>query len=59
MNATGNFNKSVNDLRDKARRAFYAVKINIKLDIPIKIWLQIFDTVIVPRKAPNNACNRY
>ncbi len=29
----GNFNKAVNDLRDKARRAFYAIKGNIKIDI--------------------------
>ena len=48
MNATGNFNKSVNDLRDKARRAFYAIKRHIQLDIQIKIWLKIFDAVIEP-----------
>ena len=35
MNASGNFNKAVNGLRDKARRAFYAIKRNIKLYIPI------------------------
>ena len=29
MNATGNFNKAVKDLKDKARRAFYAIKRNI------------------------------
>ena len=49
MNATGNFNKAVNDLRDQARRAFYGIKVNIKLDIPIKIWLKkIFEAVIEP-----------
>ena len=35
---TGNFHKAMNDLRDKARRAFYAIKRNIKFDIPIRIW---------------------
>lgn len=45
---TGNFKKAVNDLRDKARRAFYAIKRNIKLNIPIQIWLKILDSVIEP-----------
>ena len=48
MNATGNFNKAVKDLRDKTRRAIYAIRRNIKLDIPIKIWQKIFDAVIEP-----------
>jgi hypothetical protein len=38
----------VNDLRDNARRAFYAIKGNIKFDIPIRIWLKILETVIEP-----------
>ena len=41
----------MNDLRDKARRAFYAIKRNIKLDIPIKSqksWYKIVDAVIEP-----------
>jgi hypothetical protein len=46
MNTTGNLHEAVNDLRVKARRAFYAIKIELKLDIPIKIWLQVFDAVI-------------
>ena len=33
---TVNFHKAVIDLRDKARRAFYAIKRNIKVDIPIR-----------------------
>jgi len=37
ISATGNF-KAVNDLRDKARRAFYAIKRNIHFNIPIRIW---------------------
>ena len=48
ISSTGNFNKAANDLREKARRAFYAIKRNIKLDIPIKIWLKILDSVIEP-----------
>ena len=48
ISATGNFNQAVNDLRDKARRAFYAIKRNIRLDIPIQIWLKILDSVIEP-----------
>ena len=35
ISATGNFHKAVNYLRDKARRAFYAIKRNIQFDIPI------------------------
>jgi hypothetical protein len=38
----------VNELRDKARRAFYAIKRNIKFDIPIRIWLKILESVIEP-----------
>ena len=34
---TGNFNKAVNDLRDNAQRVFYAIKKNLKLEIPIGI----------------------
>ena len=48
ISSTGNFNKAVNDLREKARRAFYAIKRNVKLDIPIKTWLKILDAVIEP-----------
>ena len=46
MSATGNFHKAVNFLRDKARRAFYAIKRNIKFNIPIMIWLKILESVI-------------
>ncbi len=48
INNTGNFNKAVNDLRHKARRAFYAIKRNIKIDIPIRIWIKIIKSVIEP-----------
>jgi hypothetical protein len=40
--------KAVNDLRDKARRAFYAIKRNIQFNIPIRIWLKILESVIEP-----------
>jgi hypothetical protein len=33
-----NINTAGNDLRDKSRTAFYDIKRNIKLDIPIRIW---------------------
>ena len=39
---------AVNELRDKARRAFYAIKGNIKIGIPIRIWHNIFQSVIEP-----------
>lgn len=45
---TGHFKKAVRNLREKARRAFYAIKRNIKIDIPIRIWLKIMKTVIEP-----------
>ena len=48
ISATGNFPKAVNDLRDKARRAFYAIKRNINFNIPIRIWLKILESVIEP-----------
>ena len=43
-----NFHNVVNDLRDKARRAFYAIKRNINFNIPIRIWLKIIESVIEP-----------
>ena len=39
---------AVNELRDKARRAFCAIKRNIKIEIPIRIWLKLFLSVIEP-----------
>ena len=40
ISAKGNFHKAVNNLRDKARRAFYAIKRNITFNIPIRILLK-------------------
>jgi hypothetical protein len=48
ISATVNFHKAVKDLRDKARRAFCAIKRNITFDIPIRIRLKILKSVIEP-----------
>ncbi len=45
---TGNFTLAVNELKEKAQRAFYAIKRSIKIDIPIQIWLKMFKAVIEP-----------
>ncbi len=40
---------AVNALKDKARRALYAIKKKIKnIEIPLTIWCKIFDSVIQP-----------
>ncbi len=38
----------MNKLKEKAQRAFYAIKRSIKIDIPIQIWLKLFKAVIEP-----------
>ena len=43
ISTTGNFHKAVKELRNKARRALYAIKRNINFNIPIRIWLKILD----------------
>ena len=48
ISAIGNFHNAVNDLRDKARRAFSAIERNIHFNIPIRIWLKILESVIEP-----------
>ncbi len=48
INATGKLNLAVNELKEKARRAFYAIKKSIQIEIPIRIWLKIFQSVIEP-----------
>jgi len=45
---TGNFTLAVNELKEKAQRAFYAIKRSIKIDIPIQIWFKLFKAVIEP-----------
>ncbi len=48
INATGKLNLAVNELKEKARRALYAIKQSIQIEIPIRIWLKIFYSVIEP-----------
>ncbi len=48
ISATGKLNLAVNELKEKARRAFYAIKKSIQIEIPIRIWLKIFQSVIEP-----------
>ncbi len=48
ITSTGNFNHAVNELKDKARRAFYAIKRQCPIEIPIRIWLKILESVIEP-----------
>ena len=38
----------MNDLRDKARKVFYAIKRSIKFDIQIRIWQNMHESVIEP-----------
>jgi len=46
--STGNFNNAVTELRDKACRAFYTIKWQCPVEIPIRIWLKILESVIEP-----------
>ena len=49
QSASGNFDLAVNALKEKAHRALYAIKRNFhKIQIPIKIWRNTFDSVIMP-----------
>ncbi len=48
INATGKLNLAVNELKEKARRTFYAIKKSIQIEIPVRIWLKIFQSVIEP-----------
>ncbi len=43
---TGSFSLAVNEL--KAKRAFYAIKRSINIELPIRTWLNIFKSVIEP-----------
>nr|WPH61295.1 reverse transcriptase [Somniosus microcephalus] len=49
ITASGSFSIAVNALKEKARRALYAIKRKFyNIQIPIKIWLKIFDSIILP-----------
>ena len=46
ISPTGSFNPAVNELREKACRAFYAIKRQIYVLIPIPIWLKLLQAII-------------
>lgn len=46
ISSTGNFCSAVKELKEKAKRAFYAIKRSVKIQIPIRTWLKIFKSVI-------------
>jgi len=49
ITASGSFSLAVNALKDKARRALYAIKKKFQnSELPIPIWCKIFDSVIQP-----------
>ncbi len=49
ITASGNSSVAVNALKDKARRALYAIKKKCQnIEIPLTIWCKIFDSVIQP-----------
>ncbi|CAM4712644.1 unnamed protein product [Leuciscus chuanchicus] len=49
ITASGSFSMAVNALKDKARRALYAIKKKFqRIELPIPIWCKIFDSVIQP-----------
>ncbi len=48
ITSTGNFTLAVKELKEKAKRVFYAIKISIKIDILVRIWLKLFKAVIEP-----------
>ncbi len=49
LTPTGNFNLAIKALLVKACRALHAIRTRLfKIDIPIRIWTKIFDSVILP-----------
>lgn len=48
MSLWASFNLAVSELREKARRAFYAMKAQTFVEIPIRIWLKMFESAIEP-----------
>ena len=48
IKCSGNFNLAINELKEKARRAFYAIKKKVSIEIPIRIWLKILESIIEP-----------
>ena len=48
ISSTGSFNPAVNELREKALRAFYSIKRHIYIQILILIWLKLLQAIIEP-----------
>ncbi|KAI2656568.1 hypothetical protein H4Q32_029770 [Labeo rohita] len=49
ITTSGSFSMAVNALKDKARRALYAIKKKFQnIEIPIPIWCKIFNSVVQP-----------
>ena len=49
ISASGGFGLAVNALKEKACRALYSIKKQFhKINIPIRIWTKIFDSVVLP-----------
>ncbi len=46
MTSTGNFTLAVKELKEKAQRAFYAIKRSIKIDISIQIWPKFVKSIM-------------
>ncbi len=46
ISSTGNFCCAVKELREKAKRAFYAIKRSVQIQTPIRTWLKIFKSAI-------------
>jgi hypothetical protein len=49
ISSTEHLNEAVNELREKARRAFYGINIlKNQIEIPINIWLKLIECAIEP-----------
>ena len=46
LNSTGHFNDAVQELRDKAHWASYAIKKHIQTVIPTRSWLKLIECII-------------
>ena len=46
ISSTGNLCSAMKELKEKAKRAFYAIKHSVQIQIPIRTWHNIFKSVI-------------
>ena len=47
ISAAGNFNLAIKHLKEKAHRAFYAIKSQFgNTKLPIRIWLKMYHSII-------------